>query len=409
MASQFDIKIRGPPNEDFVQGFPGISATWPRLEGTVEVRSKDTHTPLQITTVTLALYRTDIVHTPTNKPGISGPKKDQSFLIGDSLKLFQVSAGRTHDELMALDLPFILSLPTNRPLPASICLGKSMVETAYQLFVSVVYGRQQQTHHVGCPIRLKRYDTLSTFGAFRVPIVNSVSSHDHLVGIDYSIPLSAFGPGDRVTAYVKVYPNLDFAGNNRARKKIKIQRLTMQVLEIINFNHDSEEPIDKRRKLCKATNQLDMKLPDKGYQCELSMDFPSQDFRDKDGLVQKERQDIPLMSRNGFTTSAALYSVEYMLVIKARFSHCKDIEIEQPISVTQFDHATCMSFMKAISEDVEYSNKTDHTLMPAPKFYKPSDYSQNMVSNLWNFNSNSNGGGNNTGGNGGVKTSVLVR
>lgn len=404
MASQFDVKIRGPPNEDFVQGFPGISATWPRLEGTAEIRSRDGGA-LQITMVTLALYRTDVVHAPSNKPGIAGPKKDQSFLIGDTLKLFQVSAGRAHDEVVALDLPFILTLPVNRPLPASICLGKSLVETTYQLFVSIVHGRQQQTHHVGYPVRLKRYDTLSTFGAFRVPIVSSVPSQDHLVGLDYSIPISAFGPGDRVTAYVKVYPNLDWAAKSR---KVKVQRLTLQVVELITFNPETDEPVEKRRRLCKAVHQLDMKLPDKGYQCELSIDFPQLDFRDRDGLVHKERQDIPLASRNGFTTAGALYNIEYLLVLKARFSHCKDIEIEQPISVTQFDHATCMSFMKAISDAVDHANRTDRSLMPSPRVYRSAD----ALAMGWNLKGKAAPGGNpapGPSGPNGIKTSVLVR
>lgn len=73
MSSLFDVKVKGVPNEDIVRGFPGIGATWPRLEGTVEIRSRDA-TPMQINLATVALYRTDTIHPPSNKPGISGPR-----------------------------------------------------------------------------------------------------------------------------------------------------------------------------------------------------------------------------------------------------------------------------------------------------------------------------------------------
>uniref|UniRef100_A0A060T2S5 ARAD1C30734p n=1 Tax=Blastobotrys adeninivorans TaxID=409370 RepID=A0A060T2S5_BLAAD len=360
--SQFEVRLLGPPNEDIVRGFPGISASWPRLEGVVEIRTKDETVPLQIAMVNLALYRTDVIHPPSNKPGISGPRTDQSFRMGDEVRLFQVSAGRSYDEVMSMDLPFIIPLPTNRPLPPSISLGKSTVETKYQLFVSIVYGKQQQ-YHEGFPVRIKRYDTLSTFGAYKVPVVNTVPSLDHLVGFDYSLPISAYGPGDLIIAYIKIYPNIDW----QKSKKVKLQRVTMQVIEVTTYNPDGEESVEKRRRLCKVAQQLDMKLPEKGYQTEMSVDFPSIDLREKDNLIPKQRQDIPVVGRNGFTTASKLYKIEYILVLKARFSHCKDIEIEQPITVSQFDHATCMSFMRSISEAVEYANSVDRNRVPAPR------------------------------------------
>jgi len=298
-------------------------------------------------------------------------RKDQSYLVGEKLCLFQVSAGKSLEDVIALDLPFILTLPTNRPMPGSISLGKSTVETCYQLFVSLIYGKQQLSHHIAFPVRIKRYDTLSTFGAFRVPTVKSVTSADHLVTVDYSTPISSFGPGDNVMAYIKVSPNPDWT----KAKKVKLQRITMQIIELITFNHEGDEPVERRRRLCKTAKQLDLKLPENGYLCELTLDFPSLDLRDKDGVISKERQEIPLISRNGFSTTASLYKIEYLLVIKARFAHSKDIEIEQLITVTPFDHATCMSFMKNISDSVEYANRTDRNAIPGPRVYKPNDTS----------------------------------
>lgn len=371
MSAIFDIKVRGLPNEDIVQGFPGISASWPRLQGTVEIRTKD-GSLLYITLVTIALYRTDIIHPPSNKPGISGPKREQSYLVGEKVIIFQVSAGKFHEECIGMDLPFVLSLPTNKPLPASISLSKGTMETSYQLFISITYGKQQ-SHHVPFPIRIKRYDTLSTFGAFRVPIVKSVNSADHIVTLDYCLPCSSFGPTDSIMAYIKMIPNPDWPSKS---KKVKLSKVTMQVVEVITFNHNGEEPVIRRKKLAKtSTDLLDLRLADEWFNSELTLDFPLADLQEKEGLIPKERQEIPISSKNGFTTTSSLYKVDYVIIIKARLSHCKDIEIEQPITINPFDHASCMSFMKCISDSVEYSNKSSHDYTPRPRLYRAGDVS----------------------------------
>jgi hypothetical protein len=45
----------------------------PRVEGSVEIRSKD-GSILSIALVSIALYRTDTIHPPSTKPGINAPK-----------------------------------------------------------------------------------------------------------------------------------------------------------------------------------------------------------------------------------------------------------------------------------------------------------------------------------------------
>lgn len=279
------------------------------------------------------------------------------------MTLFQTPAGKSYEELYAVDLPFILPLPVNKPVPASISILKGTIETTYQLFVTVIYGKGME-HHIGFPIRIKRYDTLSTFGTYQVPIVKNVTSDDHMVTFEYSLPASSFGPTDTVTAFVKISPNLDYP----KAKKVKLLRVTMQVLQLVQFK--LEEPVEKRHRLFKLGKQLDLKLDERGWTDELSFEFPKLDLRDKDGLIDKEKQDIPTVSRNGFTTQSSLYRVEYVLVLKARFSHAKDIEIEQPITVTPFDHTTCVSFMRSVAACVEYVNRVNTNARPVPRVFR---------------------------------------
>ncbi|ODQ66811.1 hypothetical protein NADFUDRAFT_50715 [Nadsonia fulvescens var. elongata DSM 6958] len=394
MSVPLEVKVNGPPNEDIIRGFPGISATWPRLEGIVEIRSKDADSVL-ISRVSIALYRTDTINPPSNKPTINGPKKDQSFLVGKELNLFQVSAGKPNEEVIGMDLPFILELPTNRPLPASLSISKTMVESKYQLFVSILYGKQQILH-IASPVRIKRYDTLSTFGSFKVPIYKSIRSSDHLVDFDFSLPISSYGPLDSVLAYVKITPNADL---KTKIKRIKLLKVSMQIIEIIHFNHEGDDPSERRRRIAKVSEEVDKKLIDGGYTCQLQLDFPTLELKEKDGLISKERQDIPLCAQSGFTTSSALYRLEYALIFKAKLSHSKDIEIEQPITVSPFDHTTCTSFMSSIAEAVEQANRIDRSLKPPFRIYKSTD-----ASALWHLGlsprRNNNSGSN--------KLSVLV-
>lgn len=342
----------------------------------VEIRSTSLNI-LHITQVFIALYRTDSIQPPSNKPGINGPKKDQSYMVGEKICLYKAPDGMKHEEVLGMDLPFRLPLPTTNMLPGSISLNKKSVETSYQLFVSVQHGKQPQVIHEGFPVRIKRYDKLSMFRQFSIPVRGNVISPDHLVEFEYYIYQTSFGPRDSITSLVKILPNLDLHAKS---KKVKLQKLSLQVVESITFNAEGGEPVEKRRKLCKATNTLDMKLSENGYRCEIIMDFPFAELRDKDGVVPQMRDDIPLVAYNGFTTATPLYKIEYFLVFKAKFSHCKDIAIEQPITVTPFDHVMCSSLMKSIKESVDEVDILDkNARMPAAKLYRPHDANTYML------------------------------
>lgn len=297
-------------------------------------------------------------------------------MIGDKMHLFQTTAGRKYEELLGMDLAFQLPLPVTDMLPGSISLNKRSVETSYQLFVSVQLGKQLQPIHEGFPVRIKRYDMLSTFGKYHIPLRGGIVSPDHLVQFEYSIPQSSFGPRDSITTFVKVAPNLDLPSKSR---KVKLQRLSLQVMEAVTYNNEGDDPVEKRRRLCKATKQLDLKLADGGYKCEITMDFPFCEMRDKDGVVPQLKPDIPFAACNGFTTSAPLYKISYFLVFKAKFSHCKDISIEQPIIVTAFDHVMCNSLMKSIKESVDEANVADKRPTFVPKVYRPHDANSYML------------------------------
>ncbi|KAI7409551.1 hypothetical protein KC336_g12722, partial [Hortaea werneckii] len=48
------VRVSGPPNSNFLVGYPGISATLPRIEGRVEIRpAVGVSAPVNISLVTI--------------------------------------------------------------------------------------------------------------------------------------------------------------------------------------------------------------------------------------------------------------------------------------------------------------------------------------------------------------------
>ncbi|CAI4218176.1 unnamed protein product [Parascedosporium putredinis] len=159
------VRVSGPPNSSFLVGYPGISATLPRIEGTVEIR------PSQ---------------------GYSAPVS--------------------------------ISLDANRKIPpASLSLGSRTAETFYELVVTVQQGHTH-SHKYAFPITMQRYDTLSTFGMYNKPEFKTAVS-DNIVTLGMSLPRWSYGPSDPLTIYIRVAPNPDWMSKAKRRAYKKINKI----------------------------------------------------------------------------------------------------------------------------------------------------------------------------------------
>ncbi|KAJ5940388.1 hypothetical protein N7516_000556 [Penicillium verrucosum] len=351
------VRVSGPANGNFLIGYPGISATMPRIEGKVEIRPCVGITaPVNVSLVTISLLRRETIHPSADtftKKRLAPPRKEITDIVGKEMLLFRCPAGR------------------------DIQLPSRTAETYYEMVVTVQQGQQQQ-HKYTFPVPIARYDTLSTFGMYNRP-ESAERVSDHLVTLAISLPRWSYGPLDPVSVYVKLSPNESWMGKAR---KVTISKITIGIDEEIIYNHEGDEPQRKVKVLAKKTENIGVKLPQSGYLTNLGLVFPAKDLRDAEGILPRSRAAFPTYGVSGFTTTASLYKIEYYLTVRAHLTSARDITIRQPIVVCPLDHAGCKEEMEAIEQaarDAAHVNP-DNPMLPLPAIVRPSDH--NALSHL---------------------------
>ena len=314
------------PNQHMLVGFPGISATLPRLEGKVEIRPLGgVSAPVAVSLVTIALHRKESIHPSADsvtKKHLAAPRKDITEVVGKEMMLFKCPAGKDAEYAYAMDLPFVLFIPfgrqgdeaSRRLPPASVQLASRTAETFYEIVVMVQQGPAEQKKQ-SFPVPLSRYDTLSTFGMYNRP-ESAERVTDHLVTLGISLPRWSYGPLDPVSVYIKLSPNPDWIAK---AKKVTIGKITITIEEEVVYNHEGDEPSRKTKTLAKTQQNVNLKLPENGYFTNLGLVFPAHDLRDKDGILPRNKPQFPMYQVSGFTTTASLYKIEYYLTVKVLF------------------------------------------------------------------------------------------
>ncbi|KAF2996656.1 hypothetical protein E8E13_003667 [Curvularia kusanoi] len=376
------VRVSGPPNSNFLVGYPGISATLPRIEGKVEVRPLvGISAPVNVSLVTIALHRRETIHPSADsvtKKHLAAPRKDIVDLVGKEMLLYRCSPGREHESILAMDLPFVIFIPygrggeevARRVPPASLQLPSRTAETFYELVVTVQQGHSEQKKYA-FPVPIQRYDTLSTFGMYNRP-ESAERVTDHLVTLGISLPRWSYGPLDPVSVYIKLSPNPDWLSK---AKKVTIKQITVGIDEEIIFNHEGDEPTRKVKTLAKTTQAVGVKMPEAGYFTNLGLVFPAKDLRDSDGVIPRGKKEFPMYAVNGFTTTGTLYKIEYYLTVKAQMSSARDILLRQPIVVCPFDHAGCKEEMEAIEQAAKDAAHVapENPMLPASHIVRAND------------------------------------
>ncbi|KAL9075653.1 MAG: hypothetical protein Q9161_001405 [Pseudevernia consocians] len=377
------VRVCGPPNSAYLVGYPGISATLPRIEGKVEIRpDKGYSAPVAISLVTICLQRRETIHPSADsvtKKHLAAPRKELVDIVGKEMLLFRCPAGKESENVYSMDLPFVLFIPfgrggeetARRVPPASLQLASRTAETYYEMVVMVQQGHTEQRKYA-FPVPISRYDTLSTFGMYNRP-ESAERITDHLVTLGISLPRWSYGPLDPVSVYIKLSPNPDWL--NKA-KRVTINKITIGIDEEIIYNHEGDEPQRKVKTLAKQTQTVGVKIPEAGYFTNLGLVFPAKDLRDNDGVIPRGKQAFPTYSLSGFTTTGSLYKIEYYLTVKAHMTSAKDILLRQPIIVCPLDHTACKEEMEAIEQAAKDAGniKPDNPMLPAPTIIRVNDY-----------------------------------
>lgn len=278
--------------------------------------------PVAISLVTICLQRRETIHPSAEsiaKKHLGTPRRETTDIVGKELLLYRCEAGRASENVVVMDLPFVLFIPfgrggqeVNRRIPpASLQLASRTAETYYELVVTVQQGPTEQKKYA-TPVPIQRYDTLSTFGMYNRPESAEMVS-DHLVTLGISLPRWSYGPLDPVSVYIKLSPNPDWLSK---AKKVTVQKITIAIEEEITYNPEGDEPTKKVNRIAKHTQAIGVKMPEAGYFTNLGLVFPSKDTRDAEGIVRRGKAAFPIYAVNSFTTTGTLYKIEYFLIVK---------------------------------------------------------------------------------------------
>lgn len=317
------VRVTGPPNSNFLVGYPGISATLPRIEGRVEIRpSLGVSAPVNVSLVTISLQRRESINPNADsilRSQLSSPRKEIIDIVGKEMLLFRCPPGKESEAVLCMDLPFVIFIPygrggeeiARRVPPASLQLEKRTAETYYELVVTVQQGHSDNRKYA-FPVPISRYDTLSTFGMYNRPESAEMVT-DHLVTLGISLPRWSYGPLDPVSVYIKLSPNPDWMSK---AKRVTIQSITVGIDEEITYNHEGDEPTRKVKALAKHQQSVNVKMPEAGYFTNLGLVFPAKELRDNDGILPRGKKEYPMYSLSGFTTTGTLYKIDYYLTVK---------------------------------------------------------------------------------------------
>jgi hypothetical protein len=278
--------------------------------------------PVNVSLVTIALHRRETIHPSADsvtKKHLAAPRKEITDIVGKEMLLYRCHAGREHESILCMDLPFVIFIPygrggeevARRVPPASLQLPSRTAETFYELVVTVQQGPQEQKKYPFA-VPIQRYDTLSTFGMYNRP-ESAERVTDHLVTLGISLPRWSYGPLDPVSVYIKLSPNPDWLSK---AKRVTISKITVGIDEEIIFNHEGDEPTRKVKTLATTTQRVGVKMPEAGYFTNLGLVFPAKDLRDQDGIIPRGKKEFPMYAVNGFTTTGTLYKIEYYLTVK---------------------------------------------------------------------------------------------
>ena len=271
--------------------------------------------------MSIGLFRRESIHPHADKVignHLAAPRKDTRSLVGKEMRLFQCPPGKPYDNILAMDLPFVLFIPFTRAgddivkvPPASLQLPSRVAETYYELVVSVQQGHADLKKHA-FPVPLCRYDFLSTFGMFNRPEKQERVS-DHVVTLSTSLERWSFGPNDPIEITVRLLPNPDWLSK---AKKVSISRIVTTIEEQITYNHEGDEPSTKVNKLLQKKDIVGQKLPEAGFMKVVKLRFPAKELRDSEGFLPRGKPAFPLHAIHGFTTNAGLYKIEYFISVK---------------------------------------------------------------------------------------------
>lgn len=281
-----------------------------------------------------------------------------------------------NDRVISVDIPFTIGIKNDiGPTAESAKFGT----TTHKLEVTAIStGTKNNLKTFEFPVVITTYDTLPLYRQFNEPISRVVDSKDTSVMVEYSLPSSAIGPAEDLVVNMKLSTN---PTNKRLVDKVKLKKITLEIVEV--FDCRCDRSFIKEALVATKSQEYDgMYLGVKGYSNQFSITFnpnrnnkyslflkqqdpkllsksqqnyPTNDL--KPLIIDHQQDPIPLTHHQPLTKRSNFFSTYYELRVKCKFSHAKDVEIQQPITIAPFDRVKSIHLLKWILKESEMANE----------------------------------------------------
>ncbi|KAK9450558.1 uncharacterized protein V1518DRAFT_426453 [Limtongia smithiae] len=330
-SSAVAVNIRGPPNADFVLGYPGINATNPRIAGVVEVRAPH-GVPFKLASVSLQLYLTEVVG-----------KQQESYRIHNQLVIYDpttIGTGTNNSSkaLLAIDLPFIYPLPSSSAKLPSTISGDDIVNARYSLYATVVETNGVTTHMYR-PIAITRYDGILAYMPIKsVPYVATLPDQNVQVHLTLTNG-QCYGPGDMLELDV-------FARDTRTGGSVsRLSSISWTVEEYITFGENSK--LDPR-----STKLVESSKPCErggGVRFNATFSFDVKNSNSDRFVDAGDGQGHPVGLRTRFTNSGNNFAINYYFTVRLRIAST-DYEIKNRLHVMPLGKAVREIIYESLDE-----------------------------------------------------------
>ncbi|ODV97663.1 hypothetical protein PACTADRAFT_83106 [Pachysolen tannophilus NRRL Y-2460] len=374
-----------PSNKPIVRGSPGVPKTFPRLEGVLEIRSRNGTVPFRIHTIILQLNTIQHVAVPSSSK-LGSNDASRTYRMYENLHYSSVAgSSNMNEEILGMDLPFIISL--GKDIISSSRFPRWDASNQHNLSALITYHSKTNSNNlevvtVKFPIQIKKYDTLPLYRQFNEPITRTVDSTSTQVLCEYSIPNLSIGPKDDLIIYLKICtinPGPDSI--LKKAKKLKLKKITVELKEILECHegglHNQEATL-----ISEIQDFEDLVIPSQGFATQLSLvcpmennmlemsttpitsklnlNEPSSNFEILPSKIINDIHSGTPISHDsqGFTSIGKLFSIYYELVIKIKMAgKNNNIVISQPITICPYDRITSVNLLKWIMKEYEMSSK----------------------------------------------------
>ncbi|KAK9463141.1 uncharacterized protein V1516DRAFT_226873 [Lipomyces oligophaga] len=216
-----DIHVLGPPNADFVIGYPGIAATKPRIAGTVHLDASS-GSPFVLYSLTIQLERT--VKVSMGLKLLSEPKTFEHN-IGNPLTLYTYGTnGPALTPCYSMQFPFTYRI-VDQVLPGSLDLRSCKISYKLRINVAEKLPNGIIPYEVSVPITLTSYGKL-----FDQTISDPLEyvSEDGKYQFTLQMDGGPFGPGDSFLLGLHV--------SARSRDTLRVRKVNLALKRVITID-----------------------------------------------------------------------------------------------------------------------------------------------------------------------------